>query len=153
MNGTVKIGRWTYPARKQGGEVSRNTKRDGSGEWVLTDPAKFKADTNDPVIEGFTPEDRDHDDLRVAFLAVFDSADGLTVPQLAEAVGTDDARRAGDLARTLYHLGLTLSDNGVVRPAAGSLQVTRPQAVDAFRAAVPVGGTALLLLDEPETAL
>ena len=33
--GTVKIGRWTYPARLwEGGVADRNTKRDGSGEWV-----------------------------------------------------------------------------------------------------------------------
>jgi hypothetical protein len=31
---TVKVGRWTYPARKVNGSVERNTKRDGSGEWV-----------------------------------------------------------------------------------------------------------------------
>lgn len=31
----VKVGRWTYPARMiPGGEIERNTKRDGSGEWV-----------------------------------------------------------------------------------------------------------------------
>ena len=32
----VKFGRWTYPARQDHeGNVQRNTKRDGSGEWVL----------------------------------------------------------------------------------------------------------------------
>lgn len=31
---SVKVGRWTYPARKVNGKVERNTKRDGSGEWV-----------------------------------------------------------------------------------------------------------------------
>lgn len=31
----VKVGRWTYPARIfTDGSVERNTKRDGSGEWV-----------------------------------------------------------------------------------------------------------------------
>lgn len=30
----VKVGRWTYPARHFGGDLQRNTKRDGSGEWV-----------------------------------------------------------------------------------------------------------------------
>lgn len=35
VEGTVKIGRWTYPARKlASGQVVRNTQRDGSGEWV-----------------------------------------------------------------------------------------------------------------------
>lgn len=32
---TVKVGRWTYPAKMNNlGLVWRNTKRDGSGEWV-----------------------------------------------------------------------------------------------------------------------
>lgn len=31
---TVKIGRWTYPARNIDGQLERNTKIDGSGEWV-----------------------------------------------------------------------------------------------------------------------
>lgn len=32
---TVKIGRWEYPSRKwSDGAYERNTKRDGSGEWV-----------------------------------------------------------------------------------------------------------------------
>jgi hypothetical protein len=42
--GTVRIGRWEYPARKNGrGEVVRNTKRDGSGTWAPADASKFKA--------------------------------------------------------------------------------------------------------------
>lgn len=33
--GSVKVGRWTYPARSwSDGTTERNTKRDGSGEWV-----------------------------------------------------------------------------------------------------------------------
>lgn len=33
--GEVKIGRWVYPARSfPNGAIVRNTKRDGSGEWV-----------------------------------------------------------------------------------------------------------------------
>lgn len=37
----VKVGRWEYPARRSepAGEYQRNTKRDGSGEWV---PVKAK---------------------------------------------------------------------------------------------------------------
>lgn len=32
---TVKVGRWEYPAKlNNAGLVLRNTKRDGSGEWV-----------------------------------------------------------------------------------------------------------------------
>jgi hypothetical protein len=30
----VKVGRWTYPAMRKGAVLLRNTKRDGSGEWV-----------------------------------------------------------------------------------------------------------------------
>lgn len=30
----VKVGRWTYPAMRKGSTLLRNTKRDGSGEWV-----------------------------------------------------------------------------------------------------------------------
>lgn len=31
----VKVGRWTYPAREfPNGAVVRNTRRDGSGEWI-----------------------------------------------------------------------------------------------------------------------
>lgn len=46
--GTVKAGRWFYPARRFGdGSVQRNAKRDGSGEWVEFDSAKpFQAWTN-----------------------------------------------------------------------------------------------------------
>lgn len=33
--GSVKVGRWTYPARQYNdGTVTRNEKRDGTGEWV-----------------------------------------------------------------------------------------------------------------------
>lgn len=36
--GEVKIGRWVYPSREfPNGAVVRNTKRDGSGEWVAVD--------------------------------------------------------------------------------------------------------------------
>jgi hypothetical protein len=31
---TVKIGRWVYPARNIDGVFERNTKTDGSGEWI-----------------------------------------------------------------------------------------------------------------------
>lgn len=45
--GTVKVGRWHYPALQDGETVTRNTKRDGSGEWSDTNPALFR-----PVGEG-----------------------------------------------------------------------------------------------------
>ncbi|AZS08774.1 hypothetical protein KDJ02_gp53 [Arthrobacter phage Litotes] len=32
----VKVGRWVYPARQfEDGMIARNTKRDGSGEWIV----------------------------------------------------------------------------------------------------------------------
>lgn len=37
IKGTVKVGRWEYPAEQHGagdGKMVRNSKRDGSGEWV-----------------------------------------------------------------------------------------------------------------------
>lgn len=37
QDGTVRVGRWSYPARKWvTGLVEKNTKRDGSGEWEAT---------------------------------------------------------------------------------------------------------------------
>lgn len=43
VEGTAKIGRWTYPARKRpnGRTAQVNNKRDGSGQWKALDPAKF----------------------------------------------------------------------------------------------------------------
>lgn len=42
--GTVKAGRWTYPAMMDAkGGVVRNTKRDGSGDWKAAPVAKFIA--------------------------------------------------------------------------------------------------------------
>jgi hypothetical protein len=41
--GTVKAGRWTYPAMRSGHDVVRNTKRDGSGEWIAAKAAAFMA--------------------------------------------------------------------------------------------------------------
>jgi len=39
QDGTVKIGRWTYPARKVDDIVVRNVKRDGSSdEWIPAGP-------------------------------------------------------------------------------------------------------------------
>ena len=39
VTGTVKVGRWDYPAINKNGEVTRNEKRDGSGVWI---PAHLK---------------------------------------------------------------------------------------------------------------
>lgn len=48
ITGTVKLGRWIYPARQHAeGDPGtfRNTKKDGSGQWVeLEDASKFVAD-------------------------------------------------------------------------------------------------------------
>jgi hypothetical protein len=37
VDGTVKKGRWSYPARQFANRTMRNEKRDGSGEWVAAD--------------------------------------------------------------------------------------------------------------------
>ncbi len=38
VEGTVKVGRWTYPAKQYtDGTVQRSVKRDGSGEWIVVD--------------------------------------------------------------------------------------------------------------------
>lgn len=43
VKGSVKVGRWEYPARKVGGQVWRNEARDGSGEWIpVADASKFQ---------------------------------------------------------------------------------------------------------------
>lgn len=36
VHGTVRVGRWSYPAIKTAAGVVKNTKRDGSGEWEAT---------------------------------------------------------------------------------------------------------------------
>lgn len=53
VRGTVKVGRWTYPAiRKEDGTVVRNSKRDGSGDWDETNPALFMfVGEGDPIAE------------------------------------------------------------------------------------------------------
>lgn len=42
--GTVKVGRWTYPAEQDAQGTIRNTKRDGTGEWVKVDADAFVPD-------------------------------------------------------------------------------------------------------------
>lgn len=47
----VKVGRWTYPGRELvDGTTIRNTKRDGSGEWVNVDGTPY-AETEAPADE------------------------------------------------------------------------------------------------------
>jgi hypothetical protein len=50
-NGTVKVGRWEYPAsRNADGEVSRNTKRDGSGATIAVTAGSKDAATFTPAV-------------------------------------------------------------------------------------------------------
>jgi hypothetical protein len=50
--GTVRVGRYTYPARRlPDGRVIRNVRRDGTGAWdvvSLVDRATFQPDTRKP---------------------------------------------------------------------------------------------------------
>lgn len=50
ITGTAKVGRWEYPAtlEVQTGTTMRNTKRDGSGEWVREDRSRFVAHADSP---------------------------------------------------------------------------------------------------------
>lgn len=184
--GTVKVGRWTYPATQMLGVVLRNAKRDGSGEWVETD-AEFVVNPEDPAVRderlaasgvfaeaeaadaeaadfdtavtaaadaaaalaaipGFTdetPANPDYDDLRVAYLAIFDDFAVHGWDDLTEIVG-------GDVARTKA-VAYALRDSGliVIEPnyktdiGTGTLfqcyrtydELTREQAVELFVAA------------------
>ena len=45
--GTVKVGRWNYPAKNMGGQFFRNEKRDGSGEWLPLPSGKDFEPSND----------------------------------------------------------------------------------------------------------
>lgn len=66
--GTVKQGRWTYPAvQSADGTVKRNTKRDGSGSFTeLADAAKFVADAA-PVSEEHDAYTAEPDDASADF--------------------------------------------------------------------------------------
>lgn len=54
--GTVKVGRWTYPAEQDAQGTIRNEKRDGSGKWVKADAAAFVPDEADAPTPGHRPE-------------------------------------------------------------------------------------------------
>jgi hypothetical protein len=57
--GTVKVGRWTYPARIEPAapdKVARNTQRDGSGEWQYVDEKVAKTFIADEPFEYEAPE-------------------------------------------------------------------------------------------------
>jgi hypothetical protein len=94
----VKIGRWTYPARTDGTNTVRNTKRDGSGEWIAVQtigqviPAPEPTDTTAQLVtaeayESLSPIGR-------SFMALVGSCD----PEI---------RRDGDLR------GFDFFDDGV----------------------------------------
>lgn len=119
VRGTVKVGRWTYPAvRNEDGSVYRNTKRDGSGEWdVAPASAVFVADAAPeipeqkakPKIDGFTDEGHsDYDDLRVAYKLIFDNF-AATYEEIAAQLGSDLAR-AKAIVSMLNDKGLTVTD-------------------------------------------
>lgn len=55
--GSVKVGRWHYPAVQDGETVTRNAKRDGSGEWEETNPTLFRpTGEGDPTAEAIAEE-------------------------------------------------------------------------------------------------
>jgi hypothetical protein len=124
VRGTVKSGRWVYPAvRHDDGTVARNTKRDGSGDWVDADATKFvaeggvpeqgtKADANAkdlPKIDGFTDEGHsDYDDLRVAYKLIFDNF-ASTYEEIADQLGSD-LNRAKTVVSMLRDKELVVTD-------------------------------------------
>lgn len=115
VRGTVKVGRWEYPAvRNDDGTVYRNTDRKtGDGDWVeVTGKAieSFAPDAPDvPEIDGFTAEGHsDYDDLRVAYRTIFDEF-GVTIDDLADALGADLARTKS-IVNMLRDKGLVVSD-------------------------------------------
>lgn len=122
VRGTVKVGRWEYPAiLNEDGSAARNTKRDGTGEWVDVDAAKFVGETGGvevpeqrsgddvPEIDGFTAEGHsDYDDLRVAYIHIFDSF-ATTYDELASHLGCDESR-AKRIVSMLNDKGLTVTD-------------------------------------------
>lgn len=125
VRGTVKVGRWTYPAvRTDSGEVARNTKRDGSGGWVdapvdafVADESGVPAQGDAPNIEGFTEDGHsDYDDLRIAYRFIFDQF-GTDYAEIADKLGCDEAR-AKAIVSMLKAKGLvvtdTVNDTGLV---------------------------------------
>lgn len=123
MNGTIKIGRWEYPAvQAPDGSVTRNTKRDGTGDTVDADPGKFvpaaastpapaPAAPAAPEVEGFTADDGinlDRDELLSAYKHIF--ADfAVSYDELADYLGVKVAR-AKAVVSTLNRFNLTTTD-------------------------------------------
>ncbi len=142
-NGTVKIGRWTYPAvmDAQGG-VTRNTRRDGTGEWTPAPASAFVADEATAVSD-------DYANLEAVFTAMYESyiwasADDLRANGITE-------KRALEYARHLRDIGLAHEDRagtdslGGAGRGAQAIFATEPnadeasleEALAAFRATVP----------------
>lgn len=115
--GTVKVGRWEYPARRdESGDIERNTKRDGSGEWEVATTKvanTFAADKPTeptpavPAINGFVdeaPVNHDYEDLRTAYMATY-AGFAVTLEEIADALDTNPGRAKAALD-TLVGLGL-----------------------------------------------
>jgi hypothetical protein len=129
MNGTIKVGRWTYPAAKDAdGRVTRNTKRDGSGEWdvvSLADRDKFvpaeeetapeapaeQKQTDAPEVPGFTPDaSSDYEDLRVAYRHIFEQF-AITYDELASHLGVEVGRAKALVSVLRDSDGLVVTDH------------------------------------------
>ena len=114
ITGTVKVGRWDYPARQVDDYIERNTKRDGTGEWEVattkvansfTAAAAITAEL--PEIPGFvdeTPVNHDYEDLRTAYLATY-AGFAVTLEEIADAMDSNPGRAKAALD-TLVGLGL-----------------------------------------------
>lgn len=114
--GTVKVGRWTYPAiQGVDGAVMRNTKRDGSGSFTKpADAAKFVPDAA-PVSEerdAYTPEPADaSEDFRLA-RRILANVWGTGIWGTADEVRPADVteKRAIEILRELGRLGFMSSE-------------------------------------------
>lgn len=105
VTGTVKVGRWTYPARRDHAATdapatTRNEKRDGSGEWVDVLDSKvadtFVADEQPQALTGVVApveQSADFQSARAVYENIFDSfavtGDELAVEGLTEKRATE----------------------------------------------------------------
>lgn len=134
ISGTVKVGRWEYPARAThtatGFEnVERNTKRDGSGDWEPV-AATFEPAADTVYHDAPAEPTQDYWDLRKAYGAIFGSF-ALTMPsEVAEVLGSDNAR-AFAIADHLDRVGLTVQDT----VSGGSRVIQSQQTYDYITAA------------------
>lgn len=119
--GTVRVGRWEYPAELTTGadgfpHVRRNLKRDGSGDWetAATKVADtFAAEQTAPAaIPGFVdeaPVNHDREDLRTANRVIFANF-AANLDDVATAVDTNPGR-AKAIVNELVQLGLVVQEN------------------------------------------